>query len=719
MRLDRLASRPPAITLTGRAGGSSVAVGPQPELEGGQMRSFIPAALLALALVIPADALAATASAPTKAGQPFPTNLYTVHDRTQITGLRVDLPKPDCASHPSDCADIDVLDTLDGFNIQPRISIPFSAPIDLSTVSSSTVFLVGPNGHVVGINQGVWEPLTNTLHAESDEQLTQDTTYLLVVTRGVRGTDGMPLEATDFRHDLNFGQTKDLDTKAYRQELLEALPMAMAGGATPNEIAAASLFTTQSIDAVSRQIRAQLRGGPASFTLGAAGERTVFPPSSVTGIQLRRQTGTTTFATSFLPTPALAIFPGSVGAIAFGSYASPNYENAAKVIPATGTKDGTPIPQSTSAIEFTLFLPAGATPAGGWPTAIFGHGFGDSKDGAPWVVASSLAHAGIATIAINVVGHGGGALGTYTVLRTADAPVTLPSGGRGIDQNGNGTIDSTEGVSAVGAQSLIGNRDGLRQTTIDLMQLVKVLKAGVDVDGNGAPDLSTSRIYYAGQSFGGIYGVQLLGLEPDIRAGVPNVPGGSFMEAARLGDFRPPVGLARLFQFPSLNNAVPIPPLFTSFNENIPFRGEAIRTASPDQTAIQAVIDNTEWAQQAANPAAYAPFITRPVIIQFARGDKTVPNPTATAILRAGKLASRATIFRNDLAFAANPAVNKNPHTFLTSITGAGASYALAAQLQIATFFASDGAITIDPDGPAPFFETPTSMLPEDLAFIP
>jgi hypothetical protein len=131
------------------------------------------------------------------------------------------------------------------------------------------------------------------------------------------------------------------------------------------------------------------------------------------------------------------------------------------------------------------------------------------------------------------------------------------------------------------------------------------------------------------------------------------------------------------------------------------------------------LIDNTEWAQQAANPAAYAPFITAPVILQFARGDKTVPNPATTAILRAGALASRATLFRNDLAFAANPALNKNPHTFLTNITGAGAPYALAAQQQIATFFASDGTLTIDPDGMGPFFETPTSLLPEDLAFIP
>lgn len=672
--------------------------------------------MVALALALPASVLAAT-----KAGQPFPTNLYTVRDEAQITGLRVDLPKPDCATRPSDCADIDVLDTLDGFNIQPRISIPFSAPIDVSTVASSTVFLVGPEGHVVGVNQAVWEPLTNTLHLESDEQLAQHTTYLLVVTRRVRGADGKPLAETDFRQELNNnGQANDPAIKAYRKALLDALPMAMAGGANPGEIAAASLFTTQSVDAISRKIRSQLGAGPASFALGTAGERTVFPLSSVAGIQLKRQTGTTTFSSSFLPTPALSIFPGSVGAIAFGSYASPDYETPAKVIPAVGTRTGTPVPQSMSRIQFTLFLPAGATPAGGWPIAIFGHGFTDSKDGAPWVVASSLAKAGIATIAINVVGHGGGALGTYTVLRTTGAPVTLPSGGRGIDQDGNGSIDSTEGVSAVGAQSLIGNRDGLRQTTIDLMQLLKVVEGGVDVDGDGSPDLSGSRIYYAGQSFGGIYGVQLLGLEPDIRAGVPNVPGGPIIEIARLSpSFRPLVGISLISRTPSLYNAVPNATL-TSFVENIPLRNLPLLVDTvPGASAIQALIDNTEWAQQAANPAAYAPFITRPVIIQFARGDKTVPNPTATAILRAGGLASRATLFRNDLAFAANPAVSKNPHTFLTNVVGAGAPYALAAQQQIATFFASDGAITIDPDGPGPFFETPTSILPEDLAFIP
>ena len=41
----------------------------------------------------------------------------------------------------------------------------------------------------------------------------------------------------------------------------------------------------------------------------------------------------------------------------------------------------------------------------------------------------------------------------------------------GIDQDGNGLIDSTEGVNAAPPYDVIGSRDGLRQTVVDLMQL--------------------------------------------------------------------------------------------------------------------------------------------------------------------------------------------------------------------------------------------------------
>ena len=156
--------------------------------------------------------------------------------------------------------------------------------------------------------------------------------------------------------------------------------------------------------------------------------------------------------------------------------------------------------------------------------AIFGHGFSDNKNSSPFVVASVMASRGIATIAINVVGHGGGPLGTLTVLRAA-GPVTLSAGGRGIDQDGNTVIESTEGVNAAAPQTLVASRDGLRQTVIDLMQLVREIEVGMDVDGDGARDLDASRISYFGQSFGGIYGTKFLAVEPNVHDGRAERPG--------------------------------------------------------------------------------------------------------------------------------------------------------------------------------------------------
>src|SRR5215831_12116287 len=73
------------------------------------------------------------------AGSPFPSDRFTVRDASQNTGLRVNLPKPDCTIRTSDCQHIDLLNELDGFNLQPRLSVPFSGPIDVTTVSSHTV----------------------------------------------------------------------------------------------------------------------------------------------------------------------------------------------------------------------------------------------------------------------------------------------------------------------------------------------------------------------------------------------------------------------------------------------------------------------------------------------------------------------------------------------------------------------------------------------------
>src|SRR5262245_11359707 len=259
------------------------------------------------------------------AGSPFPTDRFTVDDHDQKTGVRVNLPKPDCGVRVSDCADIDVINTLDGFNLQPRLSIPFSGPIDPSTVSSQTVFLVrlghrhGGSGDPVGINQIVWDPATNTLHAESDELLDQHTRYLLVVTDGVRDTDGHRVKGKalgDFIH----GEKRGHDFGAlgdYRRDLREAIDKA---GVRENDIVAASLFSTQSAKAVLEKIRRKIKEShPSPATMLAT-----FPPTNVTAIQWRRHIGTDLtvpakpplFSTSLLPTPALNVVPGSVSAIA-------------------------------------------------------------------------------------------------------------------------------------------------------------------------------------------------------------------------------------------------------------------------------------------------------------------------------------------------------------------------------------------------------------------
>lgn len=696
------------------------------------------------------------------AHSPFPSNRLTVLDFSNVTFRRVNLPKPDCAVRVTDCADIDVINTLDGFSTQPRITIPFTGDIDVSTVTSETVYLYNLGdtmtlrgfGQKVGINQVLWDPASKTLVFEPDELLAERSRYVVVVTNGVRDANGKKLKIGDSLkggpgqgHGKDKGKDKagkgaafqqgDLE---YQRELRDATN-ALRSRSRGLNLVAASLFTTQTTTGdlvnVMRQIKAK-RPAPASFEIGtsaAGGVRTVFPLSDIQAIQFNRQTGAQAFTPSFLPTPALEVVSGAVGSVAYGKFSSPNYQTAARYIPPTPSLTGRPSPQGSHELVFQLFLPRGVAPNGGWPVAIFGHGFTDSMYGAPWTVASVFASRGLATLSINVVGHAGGSQGTLNVMRNSGLPVSLPAGGRGFDQNGDGNIESTEGVNAAAPFDIIGSRDGLRQTVIDLMQLVRQVEVGMDVDGDGRADLNPRRIYYAGQSFGGIYGTMLMGVEPNIQAGVPNVPGGSITEVARLGGFRLLTAGALASRQPQLLNLPPLPgvpfPFNLVFNENMPLRDlPPVTNEVPGALAIAEVLDRTEWVQQSGNPVSYASLIrkqpvhghrAKPVILQFAKGDTTVPNPTSTAIVRAGELQDRTTYFRNDLAYAANNAMSKNPHTFLTNIGSvAGQGYAIGAQIQMAEFFASGGTQVIDPDGPGPFFEVPVvPPLPEGLNFIP
>jgi fermentation-respiration switch protein FrsA (DUF1100 family) len=548
-------------------------------------------------------------------GGPFPSDRFTVADPAQNTDLRINLPHPDCTARPSDCADVDLLNELDGFNLQPRLSVPFSGPIDVATVNSRSVFLTRlgstlpsaePGGRVIGIDQIVWDVATSTLHFQPDEQLEQHTRYALVVTKNVLDPNGKAVKATpgflQFIDDSNtetIETTVDSDVDAYRTLLRDTLRrLDAAGVVSRGQVVTASVFTTQSVTAVLERLRDDIKAAiPASaeFGLGPGQSRTVFRLSDVMEIRWTQQTGDNpvTFANLVLPIGLLNLVPGAVGTIAFGKYTSPSYlVQPDQYIPQVGTRSGRPTVQGTSEIFFNLFLPSGEKPSGGWPVAVFGHGGGGDKNVVPLRVAAKMAERGIATIAVNFVGNGFGPLSTLSVRQASGLTVTLPAGGRGSDQDGDDRITAGEGAQALPPRDIINVRDAFVQTAVDLMALVAVIRAGMDVDGDAIADLDPARIYFFGQSAGGNYGALLLAVEPSVRVGALIVPGNPVVSDRLSPIRRNRVGADLASRVPSLLNApgitriagVSVPGL--RFDENLPLRaGVSLPVELADGTA--------------------------------------------------------------------------------------------------------------------------------------
>jgi hypothetical protein len=725
----------------------------QAKRRGFRVSALITTALIALAFVSLAHATAVRTDGSDLQFALFPSDRYTVPDPNQLTGLRVALPKPDCSVQVTDCQDVDVVNQLDGFNVQPRIVVPFSGAIDLTTVSRQSVYLleVGSSRRV-GLNQLQWHEPSNTLVGASDELLRQHRRYLLVVTDDVLDRSGARIDPAPFWAANTAARPNEADRR-YNRALREALRRA---GIHREHVAAASLFTTQSVTADLEKIRAQItRATPSAidFRIGADPTKSgqadggavpaVFSVESTAAINWHRQTGTGSgavpvFTDDKVHVDRLALAPGSIAKIAFGRFFSPEYRSEGpNVIPTYPTRNGQPIAQRLVPLVVEIFIPSGPTPPRGWPVALMGHGLTESMYNDAWAIAPQLAAAGIATAAIHYAGHGGGERGTLDVVGRDGRVVVVPSGGRGIDQDGDGRISPLEGLEATPPKTIVFRRDGTRQTVIDLMQLVREIQVGVDVDGDGHVDLDATRITYVGHSAGANYGTVLLAIEPWIGAGALICPGGSGVDVYRLGvrGMRRTIGGAMAARTPSLlNGPVADDPGKPSleFIDNIPLRNQPVAVHStPGAMEIQQLFDRMSWVSQASNPVAYAPYLRgsplpghpmKRVLVQFAKGDRSVTNPTTTALIRAGQLTDRTTLYRADLAQTSDPrGMPKNPHNFLLDgVDTAERPFALAAQRQIVIFLKTEGVQTVDPEGDGPVFETPIKgPLPEDLGFLP
>ncbi len=647
-------------------------------------------------------------------------------DRTQRTGLRVANPVARCVPVRSACDDLRLLAELDGFDLEPRLQIRFTGAIDVGSVSTRSVFLVrlgaGPP-ELTPVDRVVWDPDTLSLYARPESVLEPEARYGLVVTRDLRDAGGRPVEpSAGFQALLRSGGGPPVgaEHRASFGLLRRALDRR---GIRIDRLALASVFTTGSVSAFLEQARDALDRqppAPALMTAPEAGGRAWFPRATLSQLALRRQIGPAPSGTGSATEAAPAGFRDetlqldalprdAVGGVGIGWYWSPWYLTPERRIAELPTLAPRPPASVDRPVPFVVVTPAGPPPAGGWPLAVFGHGYGGEMLSNALLVAGGLARQGIATVAISVVGHGGGPESRLLVHLTDGRTHEVRVPGRGVDLDGDGRIEPTEGLTplAGGPYAALGLRDGLRQQVVDLMALVRAVGTGLDVDGDGVADTGLGPIGYAGHSLGGIYGTLLLAVDTRVRVGALVVAGGPVPEIARLSPaFRPRVKEALGRRLPSLLN---LPG--GDFREDLPLRGEApVVTPAVGALAVQEYLARAEWLGRRGDPVAYARHLRRAplpgleparVLVQYALGDPVVPNSTTATLVRAGQLGDRTVVVRTDRVARAMATDWPNPHGFLLAVRAPGLVGRVAAltQEQLARFLRDDGESVWIPGG--------------------
>jgi hypothetical protein len=497
----------------------------------------------------------------------------------------------------------------------------------------------------------------------------------------------------------------------------------------PGTLVAATTFTTMSATAWLEHARDILPYIPTVVRL--AEPQSTFRLADTSRIVLNYQNGANPMRFGSLPLPIESGLLAGIDRVVIGSYRSPRFLEDDQSIRPSPTLPGFQVPTNTHEVGFNAIIPETSKPAAGYPVVIFGHGFGDNRFGGPTAVSPTFARAGLATIAITAVGHGHGPFSSVTFTDRAGRSVTVPTGGRSVDLNNDGVIEPNEGCNVI-VPVAYGLRDCFRQTAVDLMQLVRVIRQGLDLDGDGAPDLDASRIYYAGNSLGSMYGSIFTALEPSVRAAAFNVGGGSSTEVARVSPaYRGFTNDVMGRRQPSLLNRG------NTYEEDYPLPNQPVRVVTlPGALAIQEAFERIEWLGMSGDPIAFVSQIRpRPVLFQFARGDRSMPNPASSALVRAAGAQSSTWIYRHDLARTTGADLPVNPHPFLVLFVNldggaielpslAALAISIDAQQQLAGFFTSDGRTIPDANNFSRLFlglsafEVPAT-LPFDLGFTP
>lgn len=421
----------------------------------------------------------------------------------------------------------------------------------------------------------MYERETNTLIASPLLPLQEQTTYAVVVTRRILDTDGNPI-GSPFAYINHTAQTDDLEP------LFEVLPKGLAA----EDIAFAWPYTTESITDDWVRVREGLYEMGPQAHLGeefpAEIER-FFPLKDVgPGTKYEGRTPYLLFHDDWkdlLSIVAQGFFAGAdtnsqmydsiigghdyVDFHAMGTYISPQLFDR---FDANGDRlpldlqswpndlDLAPAEARPEEIPFWVVVPRKevSVRAEGKqaPLVLLGHGYTSNRATELVGFAGFLSSFGFATISADNVSHGV-PIDNATddmfrpILGAEDLEPALEAlkYARAEDLDNDGAVDS--GVDFWTAY-LFHTRDMVRQSALDYMQLIRIIKSwdGVktwpydnnqdgkddlagDFDGDGVLDVgSESPIFVMGASLGGIMATTLGGIEPEVEGIIPIAGGG-------------------------------------------------------------------------------------------------------------------------------------------------------------------------------------------------
>jgi hypothetical protein len=276
-------------------------------------------------------------------------------------------------------------------------------------------------------------------------------------------------------------------------------------------------------------------------------------------------------------------------------------------------------------LPLVVVVPLAAAPAEGYPTVIFGHGLGRSKEDL-LALAGGLARAGIASVAVDALDHGARAVRTsYEASAGCDRA--------GADRPCAEALAPTcapQCYAPLLSPDLAVTRDHLRQTVLDHIALGRALAACSEPGACGSLQVDPARIGYVGQSLGALIGGMSIARSPDVSAGVLNAGGADWMQIVT--DTDTPGIRCPLVDALIAGGALTGEPWNLGANPNALCLGESWKT----EPGYLEFVSAARWLLDPADAVNHVGVLAQagapPVLVAEVVGDPVIPN-SATDIL--------------------------------------------------------------------------------------